>query len=189
MKQERTTAERRFWQAIKRVAVEHGRMTDWEYLGYPCSSRQVEDLMSNFHQDVHLPGFYGIRIPLGEISGLQVNMLIENQKELIIGIRVEQPENGCMGDQSYQTYQALLKRMESSQHGWNFDSPGWLAWKTPEVRLNFRAANNGAFRDMMINRDNSEALYLITEEIADIISDVSDLVRSHEKVGYGTVVN
>ena len=189
MKQERTLAEKRFWQAIRQVAAESGLKSGWVHLGTPCSIREVADLMDRFQEDRQLPGFYGIRIPMGDIGGLTVSLLIENQRELIIGIQVEQQDDGLADDLSFETYQGILQKMSASQHGWNFDSPGWLAWKTPAVRLDFRSRQNKAFQDIIRNRDNSEALYLISEEISDIIRDMSEMVLDKEKAKYGAVVN
>ncbi|MFH0762114.1 MAG: hypothetical protein V2A67_11490 [Bacteroidota bacterium] len=189
MKEDRKIAEKRVWMSIQKVAGEAGRKTGWEYLGNPCTAKRINDLMLNFHENPYQPGFYGIRIPMGEVGGLQVSVLIENQKELIIGIQTELAQTGNTDVQAYEAYRAMLGRFAESQNGWNLDSPGWLAWKTPEVRLNFRSVSNRAFQDIIRNRDNSEALYLITEEISDILREISDIVVNREIEVYGTVIN
>jgi hypothetical protein len=189
MKEDRKIAEKRVWTSIQKVAGDSGRKCGWEYLGTPCSTKRIHDLMAHFHENPFKPGFYGIRIAIGEIDGLQVNVLIENQKELIIGIQTEPVQDGETDSQAFDAYRAMLGMLAESQTGWNLDAPGWLAWKTPEVRLNFSSVNNRAFQDIILNRDNSEALYLITEEISDILQELSDILMNQEIQVYGNVVN
>jgi len=176
MKDERKNAERKFWQSIARMAQESGRKSEWEYLGYSCSTKRIYDLIGRFHQDPLQRGFYGMRIPVGEVGGMQVNLIIENQKELIFGIQLDQQGEGSDEDGSFETYRELFDGLAGSGRDWNFDSPGWLAWKTPEIRLNFRSYNNRAFEDIMVNEENSEALYLIAEEVSDLLEEVSQVV-------------
>ena len=71
---------------------------------------------------------------------------------------------------------------------WNFEAPGWVAWKTTEIRLNFRSLFNKAFLDIMLKKSNSEALYLIGEEVADILGEIRQVIIK-QKVEYGTVIN
>jgi hypothetical protein len=189
MKDERKNAERKFWQSIARMAQESGKRSEWEYLGYSCSSRRIYDLIGKFHQDPMQPGFYGMRIPVGEVGGLQVNLIIENQKELIFGIQLDQQGEVGEPDESFHAYRELFDSLVGSGRDWNFDSPGWLAWKTPEIRLNFRSYTNRAFEDIIRNEDNSEALYLIAEEVSDLLEEVSQVVESNKTVAYGTLVN
>ena len=79
MKEERTQVEKRFWQSVTKVAMESGMEPGWEYLGYPCPRKRIGELMDRFHGDPAFPGFYGVRIPLGEYNGLKLSMIIENQ--------------------------------------------------------------------------------------------------------------
>lgn len=189
MKEDRKIAEKRVWMSIQKVAGDSGRACGWEYLGNPCTQKKIHTLMAGFHENPFQPGFYGIRIPIGEIDGLQVNVLIENQKELIIGVQTEPARDGDPNGQTFDAYRAMLGKLADSQSGWNLESPGWLAWKTPEIRLNFSSSSNRAFQDIILNRDNSEALYLISEEISDILREISDIVINREIEVYGTVSN
>jgi hypothetical protein len=189
MKDERKNAERKFWQSIARMAQESGRTSEWEYLGYTCSNRRIHELIGKFHQDPRQPGFYGMKIPVGEVSGMQVNLIIENQKELIFGIQLDQKNEATEPTESFFAYRDLFDRLANSGREWNFDSPGWLAWKTPEIRLNFRSYTNRAFEDIILHEDNSEALYLIAEEVSDLLEEVSQVVESNKTVEYGTLVN
>jgi len=189
MKEDRKMAEKRVWASIQKIAGDAGRKCGWEYLGNPCTAKRINNLMIGFQENPFQPGFYGIRIPIGEMDGLQVNVLIENQKELIIGIQTEQILDGDANSLAFDAYRAMLGKLAESQSGWNLDSPGWLAWKTPEVRLNFSSVSNRAFQDIVLNRDNSEALYLIMEEISDILQEISEIVINREIEVYGTVVN
>lgn len=189
MNDERKNAEKRLWQSIARVAHDSGKEAGWEYLGYACSQKKIHDLVLKFHQDPRHPGFYGLRIPMGEVGGMKVSMILENQKELVIGIQTEEPEGNAAEPGAFDLYRDLCNRLSQSGRDWQLDSPGWLAWKTPEVRLNFRAVNNRAFQDIMQGRDNSEALYLITEEVTDLVEEISELIVNQKVVEYGTVAN
>lgn len=187
MKEERTNAEKRFWQALSKIAMESGLEPGWEYLGYPCSRKRINELMERFHGDPSFPGFYGIRIPLGMVNGLNINVLIENQKELIVGIQVEDPV--IPGTEvSVETLKAMMVSLVNTGRSWDFEAPGWIAWKTTEIRLNFRSLFNKAFQDIILQKSDSEALYLIGEEVTDILSEIREVVLKH-KVEYGTVIN
>jgi len=187
MKEERTNAEKRFWQALSKVAVESGMEPGWEYLGYSCSRKKINELIDRFQDDTSSPGFYGIKIPLGEVNGLNLNMLIENQKELIIGIQPEDssvPGNAVTVD----AFREIMVSLVNTGRSWNFEAPGWVAWKTTEIRLNFRSLFNKAFQDILLKKSDSEALYLIGEELSDILGEIRE-VMIKQKVEYGTVIN
>ncbi|MFA5815025.1 MAG: hypothetical protein WC865_05345 [Bacteroidales bacterium] len=187
MKEERANAEKRFWQALSKVAIESGLEPGWEHLGYSCSRKKMNELIERFQDDPSSPGFYGIRIPLGEVNGLNLNMLIENQKELIIGI---QPEDSTVpgNEATVETFRDMMVSLVNTGRSWNFEAPGWVAWKTTEIRLNFRSLFNRAFQDIMLKKSDSEALYLIGEEVADILDEIRDVIIK-QKVEYGTVIN
>lgn len=187
MKAERVLAEKRFWQSLVNIAMEAGLEPSWEYLGNSCSRRRMHELIERFHSDPASPGFYGIRIHLGAVNGLSMNMLIENQKELIIGI---QPEDSIVtgNDGTLEAMKDIMFTLVNTGRNWNYEAPGWIAWKTTEIRLNFRSLFNKAFQDMLLNKSNSEALYLIGEELADIISEVRE-VLTKQQVEYGTITN
>ena len=143
--------------------------------------------MERFHGDPSFPGFYGLRIPLGEVNGMKLNVLIENQRELIIGIQVEDsgPESG---ESALTTFRDMMDSLLLTGRSWDFEAPGWLAWKTTEIRLNFRSLFNKAFQDILLRKSDSEALYLIGEELSDILGEVRDVLIK-QKVEYGTLVN
>lgn len=187
MKEERTNAEKRFWQTISGVAIESGLDPAWEFMGYSCSRRKMNELIERFQYDPTNRGFYGIRIPLGDLNGLKINLLIENQKELVIGI---QPEDACgsIAEATLDTFRDMMISLVNTGRSWNFESPGWVAWKTPDIRLNFRSLFNKAFQDIVLNKSNSEALYLIAEEVSDILGEVREVILK-QKVEYGAVVN
>ncbi len=187
MKEERANAEKRFWQALSGVAIESGLEPGWEYLGYSCSRKKMNELIERFQYDPSSPGFYGIRIPLGEVNGLNLNVLIENQKELIIGI---QPEDSAVpgNEATVETFRDMMVSLLNTGRSWNFEAPGWIAWKTTEIRLNFRSLFNKAFQDILLKKSNSEALYLIGEELADILGEIREVIIK-QKVEYGTVIN
>ncbi|TSA34410.1 MAG: hypothetical protein D4R64_11880 [Porphyromonadaceae bacterium] len=187
MKKERANAEKRFWQALSKVAIESGLEPGWEYLGYSCSRKKMNELIERFQNDPSSPGFYGIRLPLGEVNGLNLNMLIENQKELIIGIQPE--DSGVPGNEAtVETFRDMMISLVNTGRSWNFEAPGWIAWKTTEIRLNFRSLFNKAFQDIMLQKSDSEALYLIGEEVADILGEIREVIVK-QKVEYGTVIN
>lgn len=187
MKEERANAEKRFWQSLSKVAIESGLEPGWEHLGYSCSRKKMQELIERFQDDPSSPGFYGIRIPLGEVNGLNLNVLIENQKELIIGI---QPEDSTVpgNEFAFETFREMMVSLVNTGRSWNFEAPGWVAWKTTEIRLNFRSPFNKAFQDILLNKSNSEALYLIAEEVADILGEIREVIVN-QKVEYGTVIN
>lgn len=187
MKEERANAEKRFWQALSKVAVESGLEPGWEHLGYACSWKKICDLIDRFQDDPASHGFYGIRIPLGEISGLNLNMLIENQKELIIGIQPEDSAFPGSGD-PVDNFRDMMVTLVNTGRSWNYEAPGWIAWKTTDIRLNFRDLFNRAFQDMILKKSNSEALYLIGDELADILAEMREVIIK-QKVEYGTVIN
>jgi hypothetical protein len=187
MKEERANAEKRFWQALSKVAVGSGLEPGWEYLGYACSWKRIAELIDRFQDDQSAPGFYGIKIPLGEVNGLNLNVVIENQKELIIGI---QPEDSVVpgADVTVETFREMMISLVNTGRAWNFEAPGWIAWKTTDIRLNFRSLFNKAFQDILLKKSNSEALYLITEEVADILAEINEVIVN-QKVEYGTFIN
>lgn len=187
MKEERTNAEKRFWQALSNVAIESGLEPVWEYLGYSCSRKKMNEMIERFQLDPSFPGFYGIRIPLGEVNGLNLNVLIENQKELIIGIQPDD-SNGPGTGATVDTFRDMMVSLVNTGRPWNFEAPGWLAWKTTEIRLNFRSLFNKAFQDIMLKKSDSEALYLIGEEVTDILDEIRDVIIK-QKFEYGTVTN
>jgi len=183
MQEEHTAAEKRFWNRVSKIAIESGFEPSWEYLGYACSKKRLNELIERFHGDSAAPGFFGVKIPLGEINGLYLNMLIENQKELIIGIQIEDsdyPGNVITLDHVREVMQLLA----DSGRAWDFEAPGWIAWKTTEVRLNFRSVFNKAFQDILIKNAESEAMYLIGEEIADILAEFGR-VTTRRTMEYG----
>ncbi len=187
MKEERTNAEKRFWQMLMRIAVESGFEPGWAYLGYPCPRKRITELMERFHGDISFPGFYGIRIPLGEVNGTTLNLLIENQKELIVGIQAE--DTAVQGsDKSVDSLRSVMSMLVETGRQWDFEAPGWIAWKTTEIRLNFRSVLNRAFQDIMLMKSDSEALYLIGEEVSDILNEMKEIIFKQE-VEYGTVIN
>ncbi|MCX6227560.1 MAG: hypothetical protein NTV01_22960, partial [Bacteroidia bacterium] len=151
MNEERANAEKRFWQALSRVAIESGLEPGWEHLGYSCSRKKINELIERFQDDPSSPGFYGIRIPLGEVNGLHLNLLIENQKELIIGI---QPEDSAVpgNDITVETFRDIMVSLINTGRSWNYEAPGWVAWKTTEIRLNFRSLFNRAFQDILLKK-------------------------------------
>ncbi len=175
MKEERANAEKRFWQVLSGIAIESGLEPCWEYMGYTCSRKRINELIERFHGDPTSPGFYGIRIPIGEVNGLKMNILIENQKELIIGI---QPEDSPIpgSDVSIDTFREIMVSLFNTGRSWDFEAPGWVAWKTTDVRVNFRSLFNKAFQDILLKKANSEALYLICEEISDILDEVREVL-------------
>lgn len=187
MKEERANAEKRFWQALSGVAIESGLDPSWENLGYVCSRKRMNELIERFQGDPTSPGFYGIRIPLGEVNGLKMNMMIENQKELVIGIQFE--DSAVPGNEvAIDTFREMMVSLVNTGRSWNFEAPGWIAWKTTDIRLNFRSLFNKAFQDILLKKANSEALYLITEEVSDILGEISEVITK-KKVEYGTVIN
>lgn len=187
MKVERANAEKRFWQTISGIALEMGLDPDWEHLGYSCSRRKLNELIERFQDDSATAGFYGMRIPLGEVNGLNLNVLIENQKELVIGIQYE--DAAVPGREvTIETFRDIMVSLVNTGRSWNFESPGWVAWKTTDIRLNFRSLFNKAFQDILLKKSNSEALYLISEEVADILDEICG-VLTKQKVAYGAVVN
>jgi hypothetical protein len=187
MKEERVNAEKRFWQTLSNVAIESGLEPSWEHLGYSCSRKKINEMIDRFQRDPSTPGFYGIRIPLGEVNGLNLNMLIENQKELIIGI---QPDDSPVpgNEVTVETLREMMVSLVSTGRSWNFEAPGWVAWKTTEIRLNFRSLFNKAFQDILLKKSDSEALYLIGEEVSDILGEIRE-VMIKQTVEYGTVIN
>jgi len=187
MKEERTNAEKRFWQTLSGIASASGLEPVWEHLGYSCSRKRIYELIERFQYDSSSHGFYGIKIPLGEVNGLQLNLLIENQKELIIGI---QPEDSVIpgNEVTVEAFREIMVLLVNTGRPWNFEAPGWVAWKTAEVRLNFRSLFNRAFQDILLKKSESEALYLIGEELADILGEVREVLMN-QTVEYGTVVN
>jgi hypothetical protein len=187
MKEERASAEKRFWQTMVKVAVESGMEPGWEYLGYSCSRKRIGELMARFHGDPSFPGFYGLRIPLGEYNGLNLNLLIENQKELIVGIQVDDSTDNRL-DVTVDTMRSLMGMLGDTGRPWDFEAPGWIAWKTTEIRLNFRSVLNRAFQDIMMMKSDSEAMYLIGEEVGDILDEIREVIMKQE-VEYGTVIN
>jgi hypothetical protein len=118
---------------------------------------------------------------------LNINVLIENQKELIIGIQAEDSTES-VNDVSVEAFRDLMVSLVHTGRSWNFEAPGWVAWKTGDIRLNFRSLFNKAFRDILLNQSDSEALYLIGEEVSDILGEIRE-VMIKQKVEYGTVVN
>lgn len=186
MKEERTNAEKRFWHALSAAAMESGLEPEWEFLGYPCSRRKLNELIERFQDDQSRPGFYGIKIPLGEVNGLNLNMLIENQKDLIIGIQPEDsPLPGC--EASIDDIREIMVSLVNTGRSWNFEAPGWIAWKTTDIRLNFRSLFNKAFQDILLRKSDSEALYLIVEEVADILDEIRTVIIK-QKVEYGALI-
>ncbi|MFA6126858.1 MAG: hypothetical protein WC699_06100 [Bacteroidales bacterium] len=187
MKEERTNAEKRFWQTLSAIAIEYGLEPSWEHLGYSCSRKKMLDLIERFQFDPSFPGFYGIKIPLGEVNGLKMNLLIENQKELIIGI---QPEDSAVPgtDITMEAFREIMVLLVNTGRNWDFEAPGWVAWKTTEIRLNFRSLFNRAFQDILLKKSDSEALYLIGEEVADILGEMREIL-SKQAVEYGTVIS
>ena len=187
MKEERANAEKRFWHALSKVAMESGLEPGWEHLGYSCSRKKMNDLIERFQDDSSAHGFYGIKIPLGEVNGLNLNVLIENQKELIIGI---QPEDSAVSgnEATVDIFREMMVSLVNTGRSWNFEAPGWVAWKTTEIRLNFRSLFNKAFQDILLQKSDSEALYLIGEEVADILGEIREVIFK-QKVEYGTVIN
>lgn len=172
---------------LMRIAVESGFEPGWAYLGYPCPRKRITELMERFHGDISFPGFYGIRIPLGEVNGTSLNLLIENQKDLIVGIQADD----AAAEETVLTVDSLrsvMTRLGDTGRSWDFEAPGWIAWKTTEIRLNFRSVLNRAFQDIMLMKSDSEALYLIGEEVSDILSEMKEIIFKQE-VEYGTVVN
>jgi hypothetical protein len=187
MKEERTNAEKRFWQTLSKVALDSGSEPAWEYLGYPCSRKRIGELMDRFHSDPAFPGFYGLKIPLGAVNGLTLNLLIENQKELIVGIQAEDPtEPGEVI--TVDTMKDVMLCLGNTGRLWDFEAPGWIAWKTTDIRLNFRSLFNKAFQDIILQKSDSEALYLIGEEITDIMGEIREVIMK-QKFEYGTVAN
>jgi hypothetical protein len=187
MKEERKHAEKRFWQSVSKIARESGIEPGWEHLGYSCSWKKMIELIDRFQDDPSSPGFYGMRIPLGEVNGLSLSVLIENQKELIIGIQPEDspaPDSGV----TVETFREMMVSLVNTGRSWNYEAPGWVAWKTPDVRLNFRTLFNRAFQDIVLQGSDSEALYLIGEEVGDILNDIRQVILK-QKVEYGTVIN
>lgn len=187
MKEDRTNAEKRFWNALSKIAIESGLEPGWEYLGYTCSKKRMNELIERFQGDPSMPGFYGIKIPLGEVNGLNLNLLIENQKELIIGVQSDD-EDDQSNPVGLEVIRELMVTLVNTGRYWDFEAPGWIAWKTAEIRLNFRSLFNKAFLDVMTNRADSEALYLISEEIADILGEIRQVI-THKTFEYGTVIN
>jgi hypothetical protein len=187
MKEERTNAEKRFWQTLSRIAIESGLEPSWEYLGYSCSKKRLNDLIERFQGDPTSPGFYGIKIPMGEVNGLNLNLLIENQKELIIGIQPDDSDRN-ENEMGMEAIREIMISLTNTGRSWNYEAPGWVAWKTTEIRLHFRSLFNKAFQDILLKKSDSEALYLIGEELADILGEVRE-VMFKQKVEYGTVIN
>ena len=187
MKEERANAEKRFWQVLWGIAIESGFEPGWEHLGYSCSRKKMNELIERFQDDLSSPGFYGIRIPMGEVNGLNLNLLIENQKELIIGIQPEDSD-GPGNEATVETFRDMMVSLFNTGRPWNFEAPGWIAWKTAEIRLNFRSLFSKAFQDILLRKSNSEALYLIGEELTDILGEIREVIIK-QKVEYGTVIN
>lgn len=186
MKEERIVAEKRFWQVIATMALESGLEPEWEYLGTTCSRRRLHDLIERFQNDPTMPGFYGIRVTIGELNGIRVNVLIENQKDLIIGIQPDDSPfqgNGV----TLETYHDLMEELMATGRSWNYEAPGWIAWKTAGIHLNFRSLFNRAFQDILLKKSNSEALYLIAEEISDILSEIRNILI-RQNVVYGALI-
>jgi hypothetical protein len=187
MKEERANAEKRFWLTVSQIAMASGLEPEWEYLGYTISRKRINELMERFHGDSSFPGFYGVRIPMGVINGLNINVLIENQKELIIGIQVEDamvPGSNV----SIETLKEMMVSLFNTGRSWDFEAPGWIAWKTPEIRLNFRSLFNRAFQDLILKKSDSEVLYLISEEVADILDEIREVIMK-QKVEYGAIAS
>jgi hypothetical protein len=187
MKEERANAEKRLWQTISGIAMESGLEPQWESMGASCSRKKMNELIEKFQFDPQSHGFYGIRIPLGILNGMQINLLIENQKELIIGIQTEDSTMPC-DYTAIETFRDIMISLVNTGRSWNFEAPGWVAWKTTDIRLNFRSLFNKAFQDILLNKSNSEALYLIGEEVSDIVDEIREVIIK-QKVEYGTVVN
>jgi hypothetical protein len=187
MKEERANAEKRFWQSISKIAIDAGLEPCWEYLGYTCSRKRMTELMERFQGDSSFPGFYGIRIPLGVVNGLNINVMIENQKELIIGVQVEDVFDQGL-DVGVDTLKDMMVTLVNTGRNWDFEAPGWIAWKTTEIRLNFRSLFNKAFQDIILKKADSEALYLIGEEVRDIIDEIREVIMK-QKVAYGTFIS
>ena len=125
---------------------------------------------------------------LADYAGMVgLNVLIENQKELIIGI---QPEDSAVNgnEATIDIFREMMVSLVNTGRSWNFEAPGWVAWKTTEIRLNFRSLFNKAFQDILLQKSDSEALYLIGEEVADILEEIREVIFK-QKVEYGTVIN
>jgi hypothetical protein len=187
MKEERKNAEKRLWQTLYRMAAGKGLMPVWQTMGYEVTRKKVHDLIAQFHDKPDSPGFYGLRIPVGETAGIKLDVLIENQKELIIGIQPQ--ETGSHENYGFDILSSLMVSLAATDRSWNFEAPGWLGWKTPDVRINFRSFTNKALQDIMLNKDDSEALYLIAEEITDILQEIRNIVTCQNHPEYGTVAN
>jgi hypothetical protein len=187
MKEERKNAEKRFWRTLFTIAQESGFEPEWEHLGYSCPQRKINELIERFQADPSFPGFYGIRIPLGVISGLQINMIVENQKDLVIGIQT-QDGPGAVHHFTVNGLRDLMVSLSGTGRGWDFEAPGWLAWKTPDVHLNFRSLFNRAFLDVILHGAGSDVLALIGGEVTDIFAEVREMVLK-EYVGYGALAS
>ncbi len=186
MNDERKNAERRFWQSIFKMAAGSGFEPVWENMGYSVDFKKIKELVTRFHNEPGTPGFFGIRIQVGHIRGVKLNLLVENQTDLIVGIQSEENED-VPGDFSIGSLRDIMIDLVNTRRNWNFEAPGWIAWKSPDIRLNFRSPDNKAFRDMTDNKWNSEALYLITGEIADILEEMREIIEKENTVVYGTV--
>ncbi|MFO7616649.1 MAG: hypothetical protein R6V75_05315 [Bacteroidales bacterium] len=186
MKEQLKSTEKMFWISIFKMAAGYNFKPEWESLGRRIDFRMLDARISSFHDNADLPGFYGIRIPVAKWSGMTLTLVIENQKELILGVQVDEGEgSGCSC--SFETLTGLLDDLSQSGRSWNFEAPGWLAWKTTAVRLNFRKRGNLAFTDMVAKRANSEALYLISGEIADILDELAGIAEKEQVEAYGAL--
>jgi len=187
MKEERANAEKRFWQTLSGLVLDSGLDPNYEYLGYNCTRKKMYELIDRFQNDASAPGFYGIRVPLGELNGLNLNLMIENQRELIIGIQAE--DSSFSGqEEAIEIFRELMLSLMNTGRSWDFEAPGWMAWKTTDIRLNFRSLFNKAFQDILLKKSDSEALYLISEELRDIMEELGQVITK-QKVVYGTVAN
>lgn len=180
------STEKMFWISVFKMVSGYGHKPEWEHMGRRIDFRTLDSLISRFHDNPDLPGFYGIRIPLEACGGMTINLLIENQKDLVLGVQAEAAE-GTTDGFTFENLTGLLDDLMQGGRPWNFEAPGWLAWKTTSVRLNFRKRGNLAFMDMASKRANSEALYLISGEIADVLDEVAALAEKEKMEAYGAL--
>ncbi|MCK9325131.1 MAG: hypothetical protein M0P69_06515 [Bacteroidales bacterium] len=186
MNEQLKSTEKMFWITIFKMVEDYGYKPEWESMGRRIDLRALDSLITGFHEDPDQAGFYGIRIPIVQYEGLNINLLIENQKELVLGVQTEEVE-GAVCACSFEWLTALLEDLSQSRSSWNFEAPGWLAWKTTNIRLNFRRRGNLAFQDMIRKRANSEALYLISGEISDILDELAGVAEKEREEAYGAL--
>jgi hypothetical protein len=186
MKEQQKSTEKMFWISVFKMVAGYGFKPEWESMGHRIELRTLDSLISRFHDDPDLPGFYGIRIPVANCCGLTLNLLIENQKELVLGVQADEGD-GSVGGCSFESLTLMLDDLAQSGRSWNFEAPGWMAWKTTAIRLNFRKRGNLAFMDMVNRRANSEALYLISGEIADILDELTGIAEKEQVEAYGAL--